>query len=315
MDDVLTAGDLANELSGAVDNEQPVEDSQNDEQEQENQSEEGQEQEAQEGEQPEGAEGEAQEDQPEAESSEVFLEWESNGEKIRVSQEELKSGYLRQQDYTQKTQNLARESQALQQRVQQEFQQVQAMATEYGQLTSIEQQLQQFGQVNWQGLRESDPLAYAAAMADYNNLRNERENVARQIEGKRQHMTQLQQQNFQKQTEEAKEFLAKEIPNFGPDALNAMRTAGKSLGFSDEFLGGLADGPALLGLWKAAQWDALQAKKPAIQNKVKALPTKATKAAAPAAPQKQVQLDKQLQRLNKSGKTTDFAALLNSLGS
>lgn len=304
MDDVLTAGDLVNELSGVVDNEQPVEDSQNDEQEQENQSEEGQEAEAQ-------AEGEeAQEEQPEAESSEVFLEWESNGEKIRVSQEELKSGYLRQQDYTQKTQNLARESQALQQRVQQEFQAVQSMAAEYGQLTTIDQQLQQFQQVNWGALKESDPLSYATALADMNNLRATRDDVARQIEGKRQYMTQLQVQTFQQQTAEAAEHLKKVVPNFGRETIESLKKYGQAKGFSAEELSGVADKRMLEVLWEASQWRALQEKKPAIQNKVKALPTKATKAAAPAAPQSQI--DNHLKRLSKTGKVDDFAALLKS---
>lgn len=314
MDDVLTADALASELTTAAEPEQPdTPDSIDGEQGQENQSEEGQE-EAQEGEQPEGEEAEAQEEQPEKpDSSEVFLEWESNGEKIRVSQEELKNGYLRQQDYTQKTQNLASERQALQTRVQQEFQAVQAMAAEFGQLTSIDSQLQQFQQVDWRALKEADPLQYATAMADWNALRAQREEVSRQIEGKRQYMTQLQAQQFEEATKEASEYLRKEIPNFGPDSLKAMKQFGEKMGFTAQELSQVADKRMLHVLWQAAQWQALQEKKPALQSKVKALPTKATKPAAPAAPAKQAQLEKQQRRLAQTGKVNDFAALLNSL--
>lgn len=315
MDDVLTAGDLATELTQATEPEQPqAEDSIDGEQAQENQQEEGQETEASADEQSaEGEEDPAQEEQPEKDSSEVFLEWESNGEKIRVSQDELKNGYLRQQDYTQKTQNLARESQALQARVQQEFQAVQSMATEFGQLASIDSQLQQYQQVNWQALKEQDPFAYGTALAEMNNLRAIREDVTRQIDGKRQYMTQLQAQTFQQATAEAEEHLKKAIPNFGTETLKTMKQYGEKLGFSAQELANVADKRMLQVLYEASQWRALQDKKPALQNKVKALPTKATKPAAQAVPQKQVQLDKQVRRLSQTGKTSDFAALLNSI--
>lgn len=315
MDDVLTAGDLASELTAAAEPEQPqAEDSIDGEQGQENQSEEGQETEASDAEQSaEGEEEPAQEEQPEKDSSEVFLEWESNGEKIRVSQDELKNGYLRQQDYTQKTQNLARESQALQARVQQEFQAVQSMAAEFGQLANIDAQLQQYSQVNWQALKEQDPFAYSTALAEMNNLRATREDVSRHIDGKRQYMTQLQAQNFQQATAEAAEHLKKAIPNFGAETLKTMKQYGENLGFSAQELATVADKRMLQVLYEASQWRALQDKKPALQNKVKALPTKATKPAAQPVPQKQVQLDKQMRRLSQTGKTTDFAALLNSL--
>lgn len=312
-DDVLTAGDLANELTGTTDNEQTDEASQNGEEGQENQQEEGQDG-VTEGDESGGEEGEGQGEQSdEQNSAEVILEWESNGEKIRVSQDELKNGYMRQQDYTQKTQNLARESQTLQQRVQQEFQAVQQLATEYGQLTQIDAQLDQFKQVDWNTLKQQDPLAYNTYLAEMNNLKGIRGDVVQQIEGKRQYLTQQQVHAFQQATAEAQEHLKKVIPNFGADSLKTMKTYGEKLGFTTQELAGVADKRMLQVLYEASQWRALQEKKPALQNKVKTLPTRATKPAGNALPQKQVQIEKQTRRLAQTGKVNDFAALLNSL--
>jgi hypothetical protein len=311
--DVLTAGDLADELAGPIDNEQTGEDSQNDGDGQEHQQEEGQDGVA-EGDESDGEEGDGQEEQSDDQkSSEVFLEWESNGEKIRVSQDELKNGYMRQQDYTQKTQNLARDSQALQQRVQQEFQAVQALATEYGQLTQIDAQLEQFKQVDWNTLKQQDPLAYNTYLAEMSNLKNIRGEVVQQIEGKRHYMTQQQAQAFQQATAEAQEHLKKVIPNYGPDVLKTMKTYAEKMGFTAQELAQVSDKRSLQVLYEAAQWRALQEKKPALQNKMKNLPTKATKPAGNAPPAKQVQIEKQTKRLAQTGKVGDFAALLNSL--
>jgi hypothetical protein len=313
MENVLTADDLASQLTGTPDNEQSDTDSQNEgEQGQENQQEEGQ-TEGVEGEQLEGEEGAEQGEEPNKESSEVFLEWEADGEKIRVSQDELKNGYMRQQDYTQKTQNLARDSQTLQQRVQQEFQAVQQLATDYGQLTQIDAHLEQFKGVDWNALKQQDPLAYNTYLAEMNNLKGLRGDVVQQIEGKRQYMTQQQVQAFQQQTAEAQDHLKKVIPNFGAATLETMKKYGTNLGFSAQELAQVADKRMLQVLYEASQWRALQEKKPAIQNKVKTLPTKATKAAGSAPPAKQVQIEKQTKRLAQSGKVGDFAALLNSL--
>lgn len=314
--DVLTADDLANELTGAIENEQPVEDSQSDGgQDQENQQEEGQSA-SPEGEQPEGEEEAGQEEQSDNQnSSEVFLEWESNGEKIRVSQEELKEGYMRQQDYTQKTQNLARDSQALQQqlqqRVQQEFQTLQQMAADYGQLTNIDAQLQQYQKIDWNALRQQDPNAYGTYLAEMNNLRAIRGDVAQGIEGKRQLLQQQQAQAFQQQSAEAEQHLKKVIPNFGPDTLKQMKQYGEKAGFTAQELANVADKRMLQVLWEASQWRDLQDRKPAMQNKVKALPTKATKPGGQQQPAKQIQIDKQLKRLSQTRDPRDFASLLN----
>lgn len=312
-DNVLTADDLANQLNGPDDNEQPGEDSQNEGEEQETEQEDGQADET-EGEQSEGDEGEGQEEQSEKNSSEVTLEWEANGEKIRVTQDELKAGYMRQQDYTQKTQNLSRESQALQTRVQQEYQAVQALAVDYGQLTNIDSQLEQFKQLNWAALKEADPLQYNTYLAEMNNLRAIRADVANQIDGKRQQMSQLQQENFQKATAEAKEHLQKVIPGFGDATLQTMKQYGAKMGFTAQELAGVADKRMLQVLHEASQWRALQEKKPALTNKLKTLPTKATKPAGNTLPAKQVQLDKQVKRLSQTRSVSDFAGLLNLTG-
>lgn len=306
MSDNLSVEQLANELSGATESEQPVEEQ--DSIDGETAQEATDEPTEAEGEQPEAEE---QPEQPEEDSAPAPIELDINGEKVQLTLDEVKNGYLRQQDYTQKAQNLARERQEAQAQLQQEYAQVQALAGEYGQLTNIDSQLQQYQAVDWRQLRESDPLAYSTHMADMQNLRAMRADLQQQITGKQQHMKQQEAADFAQRTEKAREFLQKNLPKFGQQDIDSIRKAAETVGFERAELSKFADGRAMLALWKAAQWDALQAKKPIVQNKVAALPTKATKAAASAAPASQTaNIEK---RLSKSGKLSDFAALLSSV--
>lgn len=257
-------------------------------------------------------ESDTDEQPDEPDSADDFEEWEQDGEKIRVTKDELKKGYLRQKDYTQKTQQFANERQAIQQRIQAEFTAVQSLAGEYGQLANIDNQIQQYQSLNWQQLRDADPITYSTALAEYNNLRSVRDDAARAISSKQQYMQQQSAQQFAEQTKEAAEHLKKVIPNFSKQHVDAMKSYGAAKGFSAEELAQVSDKRMLEVLYEAAQWRALKAKKPAIDNKVKAVPTKATKQGTQSAPTTQLNIQKNLKRVQQTGNVKDFAALLGS---
>lgn len=304
MDENLTTDSFAEMLNGANEPDQPETESQNEEPEQEAE--------------PEAALDDAEqsdepapEEQPETDSPDAFLELEINGEKVKVSKDEAKNGYLRQQDYTQKAQNLARERQESQQHIQQQFAQVQQMSGEIGQLTNIDAQLGQYAQVNWQALRETDPLSYSTHLAEFNNLKYQRNDVVQAISYKQQSMTQMQQEAFANQTREASEHLTKVIPGFGKESLTQMKEFGIKHGFQPEELANVADKRMLEVLWKASQFDASQAKTAQAIKKVQALPTKANKPAASTVPVAEANLDKQRKRVAQSGNVRDFARMLD----
>jgi hypothetical protein len=251
-----------------------------------------------------------QDGEPETDPAEAFLELEINGEKVTVSKDEAKNGYLRQQDYTQKTQALAVERQATQQHIMKQFAEVQQMSQEIGQLTNIDAQLKQYEQVDWQALRESDPLSYGIHKAEFNDMRLQRESVVQGIGAKQAQFGELQAKQFAEQTAEAQKHMATLVPGFGKEHLAQMTAQGIKAGFTAEELAKVSDKRSMELLWKASQYDALQAKADKAVKTVAALPTKAAKAAPVAKPANQKNFETQSRRLGQTGSVKDFAALL-----
>lgn len=311
MDEELTANNFAEMLSAPADNEQTEEsDSQNDEGEQESSEETATDEAAPE----EGnADDEGQDEQPETDSTDAFLELEINGEKVKVSKDEAKNGYLRQQDYTQKAQNLARERQESQAHIQQQFAQVQQFSQELGQLTTLDATLNQYQNVDWAALREADPLSYNTHLAEFNDARMRRGEMVQAITFKQQQFAEQQQQQFAQQTQEAQAYLSEKIPGFGKEHLSQMKEFGIKHGFQPGELANVSDKRMLEVLWKASQYDKSQATTQKAIKAVSALPTKANKPAPAAKPVNEVVIDKQIKRVQQSGKVQDFAALLGNL--
>jgi hypothetical protein len=253
-------------------------------------------------------------EQPEKDSTEAFLELEINGEKVTVSKDEAKNGYLRQQDYTQKAQRLAQERQEWNQHVAQQAAEVQQFSQEIGQLTNIDAAIAEYQAVDWAGLRESDPVSFAAHLAEFNDLRARRGEVERGIVQKQQQLTtaqaEAQRQTFVQQSQEAAAHMAAVVPGFGKEHVGQMREFGQKVGFTAAELAQVTDKRMLEVLYKAAQYDKQQSTTQQAIKKVSALPTKAAKAAPAAKPAAQLHVEKQTRRLEQTGSVKDFAALL-----
>lgn len=308
-DQPLNTDSFAEMLGGDDDNGQPETDPQSVEAEQEPSDE----TDLPEGEPEAEPEGEPEADpegQPEADPADAFLELEINGEKVKVSKDEAKNGYLRQQDYTQKAQRLAAERQEWAQHVQRQAAEVQQFSQEIGQLTNIDAALREYQAVDWNALREADPVSYAAHMADFNDLRARRGDVAAGIQQKQQTLQAAARQDFVQKSQEAHAHMASIVPGFGKEHIAEMRAYGQKLGFTEAELANVADKRSLEVLWKAAQFDKQQQTTKQAIKKVSALPTKAAKAAPASKPAAQLNLEKQTRRLDQTGSVKDFAALL-----
>lgn len=319
QDQALDTNSFAEMLGGGDDNEQTEQsDSQSDDEAQETV-----EETAQEGE-IEGAQDDADEEtdpeqaeQPEKDSADAFLELEINGETVQVSKDEAKNGYLRQQDYTQKAQNLARERQEWTQHVAQQAAEVQQYAQEIGQLQGIDAAIAEYQAVDWARLREEDPVSYGIHMADFNNMRAQRGEVAAAIGQKQQQLTAAQaaaqKQAFAQQSQEAAAHMADVVKGFGKEHIAEMKAMGQKVGFTAAELAQVADKRMLEVLYKAAQYDKQQSSTQKAIKAVSALPTKANKAAPASKPAAQLNIDKQLRRLQQTGSPKDFGALLSSI--
>lgn len=224
-----------------------------------------------------GEEGQAEE-QP---SEDPVIEWETaSGEKYSVPVSELKNGYMRQADYTQKTQELARLREAAQQQIQQQFQEVQQYAQELGQLqlqSAYIQQLEaQIAQIN----RHDDPVAYNAAVNELILAQQKQQQLTAQIAQVQQRRMAEQQQAFLAAQQKAAQELTSgpnALPGFGKELVQKLNETGRAYGLDDQELSLITDPRHIRILHDAMKYRELQAKKPAVVNKVKQAPIKPPK--------------------------------------
>jgi len=239
---------------------------------------------------PEGEEQESHEEgQPEDETSDDELGEESDeyevevptytlnvkGKQVQVDLEELKSGYQKGADYTQKTQTLAEDKRAFEQ----ERQAVQVERQQYTQALNQFQQLmgeqyQQYENIDWNQLKEDDPIGYMT-----------RKEEMRDIETRHQRATQEQQriasQAQQQHAVQHQELLTREMELLGerlPDwkvpekrekLSEALKLYAGSVGYSKEDLDAVTDHRSLLILNKARLYDKIQSSNP---KKIKNVP-------------------------------------------
>lgn len=215
---------------------------------------------------------------PEAPADDVVVKWTtSGGDEIEAPLAELKSGYLRQQDYTHKTQALAEERKQAETAVAQQFQQAQQLTRDQAKLMQLREDLSAYQKADWNALYAQDPTEAGRLQAQWRQAEAQARELAGGIQSASQQLQQTQAQRVQQATQEAMQALQREIPGFGAETINAARETALAHGFSEAELAGITDARTFKVLHEAAQWRALQAKKPAVQNKVAAAPPKATK--------------------------------------
>ena len=196
----------------------------------------------------------------ETETQPALEEVEFEGAKYQLPPS-IKSALMRQQDYTQKTQQVAERERmvALQiqrQQLEQTFQQ--SVGPETQALHELESAIKQYSNVDWQAL-DTDSLVKTRHALDM--LKERRDEVRQQIEGKRgQFESQVQEVN-QKSLKQANEYLQKAIPKWGPEVQQELMGYGQTEGYTDVELGSIRDPRIIKTLYKAKQWDALQAGK------------------------------------------------------
>lgn len=278
----------------------------------------------------EEAEEESEEESEEEELDEDELEEEPevyavkvDGEELEVSLDELVKGYSRQSDYTRKTQELASqrdEMTKLQQQWANEIYQAQAERQQYidalGQFVQNSMGgLEQFQNVDWENLRETDPIAFVTKKEELREVQD-RVRQAQEEQGK---ALQKQQEETAKlrqlavQEEHAK--LVAAVPEWN-DAEKRGKMAGElsayavEQGFTKEELQQLIDHRSLLVLMKAQKYDALQksdVKAKKLKNKPKVVRSgKGSNKKSDTARAKRIA---SMKRLKQSGKPEDAASL------
>lgn len=246
---------------------------------------------------------------PAAPADDVVVSWTTaGGEAIEAPLAELKSGYLRQQDYTHKTQALAEERKQAEAAVTQQYQQAQQFTRDHAKLLSLQEDLSAFQKADWNALFAQDPTEASRLQAQWRQAEGQARELAAGIQSVTQQREQQRQQALHAATQQAMQSLQASIPGFGQETIKAARETALSHGFTEAEIEGITDARTFKVLHEAAQWRALQAKKPAAQNKVAAAPPKATKPGVSAQPTSR--LDQAWKQVNSRGDVHSLAALI-----
>jgi len=241
-------------------------------------------------------------------------EIEYDGEKFSVPAK-LKDAFLRQADYTRKTQEVAQAKAAVEQErqvAQRLTQEAQQFVGQYAAIQQIDQQLAQLQKVDWQQLATADPLQNLQLRQSWTELVHMRQNALQQLEQARQSAQVQQFQAVQQAVQQGHEVLAKSIPNWGPDMQKALLATAQTIGYRPDELATLADPRAVKLLHKAYLYDQLQQQKTVAEKQVKQAPPKVVRPTASQGPERQ--RNEHLSRLRKTGRDEDALAALKQLG-
>ena len=226
-----------------------------------------------------------------------------DGESLTI--EELKLGWLRQADYTKKTQTLSESRKA------NDAQAEQTHATMNALLVASGADLSRFEGVNWERVAVENPDGYQQAKANFEQTKSTYDYIKAQAD---QYRGQQQQQVDAEQKEAAQESLTvlkTNIPNWSNDLYYKIgEYALKDLGVSGEEFNQVADHRMITALYKAMQYD--QQKTVAIKKKLKSGPSKTLSGgkAGTAKVSESETSRKTRERLRKTGKVADAAAAI-----
>lgn len=210
-----------------------------------------------------GTEAEGQE--PALAQSEV-AEVEIDGEIYQVPVK-IKDRFIQQADYTRKTQDVAELRRAL--TAERETLQInrafeQATQTERQQAAVLDAQIAQFKAIDWASMSTEDLLR---TRAQFDQLRDSRAEIEKTIEAKRQEFGQRVQGAQRQALEAGAKYIAQHIKDFGDETQKSLMEYGRGEGYQQEELAKIVDPRLVVTMWKAMQWDNLQASAPGVQNK------------------------------------------------
>jgi hypothetical protein len=210
----------------------------------------------------------AEEEEQSEDEVPALLKLKVNGEDVEKPLDEVVALAQQGLDYTQKTQQVAEQRKELEvyaesikaqeQAFHEQMQLNNVLIEDVAKITSLDQQLNQYANVNWNQLSDNDFVEAQKLFFTYNQLQQERSQLVSQFEAKKQQVVQKQTQLMAEKIAKGKEILAKEIPNWSPETNQALLSTGKDYGFSDAELNAIVDPRHVKVLHDAMQWRKLQ---------------------------------------------------------
>jgi hypothetical protein len=241
------------------------------------------------------------------------------GEEREVTLDDLIKSYQLGTDYTQKTQALAEQRKAIEAE-KAAVEQAKQLRDQYAQrLELIEKVLnEQNKSEDLESLKESDPIGYAMKVAEQVQrdkqlaaVQAERTRIAEKQNAERQ--SQLQQYIAEQQAKLQQFIPEYSDPAKGEEVRRDIRKAAQSMGFQDSELDQVYDSRAVLALWKAAQYDKLMANKPEVTKRVAEAPKTLKPGTGKVSNPETEAIKADKNRLRKTGRARDAAALFERL--
>ena len=225
------------------------------------------------------------------ETDEQLYEVKVNGETIKVTLEELQSGYAKDSDYRQKTSKLSEERKTLEverQKILDEMNVANQKKSEYVQ--RLEEVVSNFdkpsmSETDLEKLYEEDPTEYVKVQAKLTKEREHKNRLKAELESEQQEQQQQYQQKLQTVLKQEQEKLVEKLPVFGdpnkaPKVQNDIKNFLIEQGFTNTELQNLTDHRTVLVAYNAMQLNNLKKAKLA-GKKVKRVPKVATSGSQP----------------------------------
>lgn len=253
-----------------------------------------------------------------------------NGQEQEVTMAELRAGYSRTQDYTQKTQNLAQQRRQLQEAEDSTEQTRQGWLNHLQRLEDVTRAKQSlYSEAELQRLREEDSYAYGHALDEQRKLDDQLTKIRNARQHAEQESSQQAQKRQQRYLQAEFEQLQSKLPEWQDPStrnqdLGAINQYARELGFSDQELANVADHRMYLVLRDAAKYRASQQRTAKTKDKVaeakkQAKPGKVRSGGNlnPGKPQspsnrKTAKAKQSHERFKKSGSVRDAASWLES---
>lgn len=199
---------------------------------------------------------------PKSEEVEVEIE----GEKYIVPKK-ISDRFIQHADYTRKTQDLAEMRRVA--AAEREMTVVakafdQATQQERQHLSLLDAQIAQYQNVNW-GQMETQDLLRTRAQLD--QLKEARAEIAKAVDAKRADLDAKIKSHTQEALQAGQRYIEQKIKGFDDSKKKQLLDYGLSEGYTQEELSKVIDPRVVVSLWKAAQWDALQASNPVITKR------------------------------------------------
>ncbi|HEY1605062.1 MAG TPA: hypothetical protein VGF77_05645 [Allosphingosinicella sp.] len=152
-------------------------------------------------------------------------EVEQDGQKFRVPKA-LKDSFLRQADYTRKTQEVADMRRAVEAERQVLHQASDAEIGTLAQVRALDQQLGYYNRIDWDRWEQQDPFEAQKGWRQFQQLQQARQQTAGHFSQLVQHRNFVAQQDTARRIEEGRAVLARDIKGWGPELASGLLETG-----------------------------------------------------------------------------------------